>query len=428
MTAEAVVMNKNAIAIATDSAVTVTMPTGSGPKIWNTVNKLFNISYTAPVAGMVYGNAEFSGFPWETLMKMYRRHLGDRIFDTIPEYADDFMVFLHTIAAQHGVGAMDFTQIVNGYFYDVQMFVMARIKQANVERDSSIELDELVETAISDYEEGLKQNDDVECVADLTQTQILACYRREIYAARKFIIDRLFGNMLTRKAKKALWRIAYLCCIKDVHSINTSGLVIGGFGEKNVFPSLREYSIDGVICGKIKYKIRREAAVDHQMQAVIIPFAQHDMVFQFMEGVDKDYNILCERLFKDLMDALVDFFVTKYVRRKARRDELLKELRALTRVMGQRMEKKLGDYRRDNFTDPVIEAVKGLPKEEMAMLAESLVQLTSLKRRVSTELETVGEPIDVAVISKGDGFVWIKRKHYFQPELNPRFVHNYASR
>jgi len=39
--------------------------------------------------------------------------------------------------------------------------------------------------------------------------------------------------------------------------------------------------------------------------------------------------------------------------------------------------------------------------------------------------ETVGGPIDVAVISKGDGFVWIKRKHYFRPELNHCFFRNY---
>ncbi|MEA1995293.1 MAG: hypothetical protein U9N18_03965 [Campylobacterota bacterium] len=43
----------------------------------------------------------------------------------------------------------------------------------------------------------------------------------------------------------------------------------------------------------------------------------------------------------------------------------------------------------------------------------------------SLESETAGGPIDVAVISKGDGFIWIKRKHYFKPELNPQFFANY---
>jgi len=41
---------------------------------------------------------------------------------------------------------------------------------------------------------------------------------------------------------------------------------------------------------------------------------------------------------------------------------------------------------------------------------------------------TVGGPIDVAVITKGDGFVWVKRKHYFRAELNPRFMSRYQRR
>ena len=58
-------------------------------------------------------------------------------------------------------------------------------------------------------------------------------------------------------------------------------------------------------------------------------------------------------------------------------------------------------------------------------MAEALVSLTSFKRRVSADAETVGGPIDVALISKGDGFIWIKRKHYFKPELNYTFFQNY---
>ena len=64
-----------------------------------------------------------------------------------------------------------------------------------------------------------------------------------------------------------------------------------------------------------------------------------------------------------------------------------------------------------------------LSKEDIAELAEALVHLTQLKLKVSREPETVGGPIDVAVISKGDGLIWIERKHYFQRELNPRYFH-----
>ncbi len=81
----------------------------------------------------------------------------------------------------------------------------------------------------------------------------------------------------------------------------------------------------------------------------------------------------------------------------------------------------IGNYRESNLI-PVINVVISLPKTELAAMAESLVNLTTLKRKVSLQAETVGGPVDVAVISKRDGFVWIRKKHYFKEELNLHMV------
>ena len=77
------------------------------------------------------------------------------------------------------------------------------------------------------------------------------------------------------------------------------------------------------------------------------------------------------------------------------------------------------------FTSPIMDIVESLQKSDLAEMAESLVNLTSFKRHVSKESETVGGPTDVAIISKGDGFIWIKRKHYFNIDLNNHFKENY---
>jgi hypothetical protein len=46
-----------------------------------------------------------------------------------------------------------------------------------------------------------------------------------------------------------------------------------------------------------------------------------------------------------------------------------------------------------------------------AKMAEALVSLTAfLKRMAADQDETVAEPIDVAILSKGDGFIWVKHK------------------
>ena len=78
-----------------------------------------------------------------------------------------------------------------------------------------------------------------------------------------------------------------------------------------------------------------------------------------------------------------------------------------------------------NYTDPLINAVASLSKEDLAEMSESLIYLTSLKRRITFAEENVGGPVDVAIISKGDGFIWIKRKQYFKPELNQNFFNYY---
>ena len=77
---------------------------------------------------------------------------------------------------------------------------------------------------------------------------------------------------------------------------------------------------------------------------------------------------------------------------------------------------------------PTIETVAILSKEDLAEMAESLIYLTYLKRRISSEEESVGGPIDVAIISKGDGFIWKKRKHYFNEDLNKHFMSNYFNK
>jgi len=92
MTAEIVIMNKQAIALASDSAVTMTHEMGE--KIKTSANKLFALSKYHPVGIMIYNNADLMGIPWETIIKIYRNKLGTKEFDSLKEYSNDFIEFL----------------------------------------------------------------------------------------------------------------------------------------------------------------------------------------------------------------------------------------------------------------------------------------------------------------------------------------------
>lgn len=87
----------------------------------------------------------------------------------------------------------------------------------------------------------------------------------------------------------------------------------------------------------------------------------------------------------------------------------------------------LSAHIRECYIDKVVGMIEFLPKQDLAEMAESMVNLTAFKRKVSNEQETVGGPIDVAIISKGDGFIWVKRKHYFTKSLNEHYFLNQST-
>jgi hypothetical protein len=124
MTAEVVVMNKEAVALAADSAVTRTYVEQEGvqQKIYNSANKLFKLAKFHPVGIMIFNSAEFMGIPWEIIIKLYREKIGGKRFGMLEEYARDFFTFLESkgnTLIPEGQQKSMFSQAVLSYFIGV---------------------------------------------------------------------------------------------------------------------------------------------------------------------------------------------------------------------------------------------------------------------------------------------------------------------
>jgi hypothetical protein len=91
MTAEVVVMNREAIALAADSAVTVTA--GGNQKVFVT-NKIFGLSTHRPVGVMIFSAANVMSAPWEPIVKAFRAELGSKGFGTVERYAKTFLRYV----------------------------------------------------------------------------------------------------------------------------------------------------------------------------------------------------------------------------------------------------------------------------------------------------------------------------------------------
>ncbi len=71
---------------------------------------------------------------------------------------------------------------------------------------------------------------------------------------------------------------------------------------------------------------------------------------------------------------------------------------------------------RNNLTAPLIH--DAMPIQDAIDLAEFLVDVTVQFSKFSPGAPTVGGPIELAAVSKHEGFKWIKRKHYYSQEFN----------
>jgi hypothetical protein len=80
MTAEIAIINKSAVALAADSAVTISTGT-KREKIFNTEDKLFELCNTVPIGIMIYNGMSFAGSPIQVLIRRFRTAYDD--FDTV---------------------------------------------------------------------------------------------------------------------------------------------------------------------------------------------------------------------------------------------------------------------------------------------------------------------------------------------------------
>jgi hypothetical protein len=176
--------------------------------------------------------------------------------------------------------------------------------------------------------------------------------------------------------------------------------------------------------GRLKYsKIDEKAKIEKPELGYAVSFAQRDVIERLLSGADprfikKTSDFLAE-VAQQLSPIIVDALIEKSSRKRKKSE-------------GQRIQKVL-DVIKDKYisdTSPSFLAefreefdrmIALMPKVELIELAEALVSITAIERKATSDEGTVGGPVDVAFISKHEGFVWIKRKHYFKPDLNPRY-------
>lgn len=418
MTAIVGIMNKHAIAVAADSAETI----GNGVKIYNKANKIFTLSKSHPVGIAICGGAYLSGVvPWELVIKQYRKRLGDKSFLTIKEYIDDFIAYLKL--NNYFVEKEDASAFLKTWALDLwKKDVVDAVLNKNCDDDYTQKDFDSIGNYISNIINDIKSNECIDSLTSITKEEI----SKELDSVLEYIkqsIEKTLPNKYQEIENDIVELYTKVLTTKGDYMPMHTGLAFFGYGDADIYPTLINVEIGMVIADTLSWYISGIHQINNTNTSSIVPMAQTDIMHTIIGGIDpklQSYILDCTH---NTMQKFIDGLHDILAKHDSKMASVLSSV-SLDPLM-QELSDTIKQKKQLQYISPLLTIVSSLEKEDLADLAENLIYLTSLKRKITPTLETVGGPVDVAVVSKCDGFIWMKRKHYFDPNLNRCFFDNY---
>ncbi len=419
MTAEIVLMNPRGVALAADSAVAI----GRERKVYHSAKKLFELAPHVPVGVMIYGVESLFNVPWETLIKMYGNELNNQRFPTLKEYVQGFIRFLNDNEYEAFMSDVNEVNFINRTvneeierLYEKLLTISRELYAEYGELHLQEEIQLLyVEHGGNFLKESLRTLEESKFIPVFDEedfTFLLENYGGEI---ERLIEEKFESHLFVGDWMEWITHIVILRLLKKFTDAK-SGIVFTGFGEKEIYPSVISFYVEGKINGKLKYCLLRDRTkkIDHSLNSTILPFAQTEMVHSFIRGIHRDIEGYTEYVLSKELENLTNNLVEKLapsLRSEADLGSVRNQVEEAAIDVYHTFIKHSNHYQERYFIDPIMDVVGSLPVVELAHMAEALLNIASYKMKMSPNLETVGGPIDVAIITKGDGFTWIKQKH-----------------
>lgn len=421
MTAEVSVMNKTAVALAADSAATTKSP--KGIKIHTSAEKIFQLLDDHKIGIMIHGSASLEGVPWEIIISDFKDDLGVKKLDNVKNYAEVYIDYINKNMNKYFPADLQmenaqqrivvyFNRIIYDKFKSKLDSITTKQKKPT-EKDYEKTISEILKEEHNIWISAVK----AQGVAE-KDIEKLANEYKDLIEASIEEFAKLLPIKLNVQDNNKLRDIAVSLFVKFPSTnigANISGVIFAGFGTKETFPAMCVLEFECIADNILKYRYSRESKITHQKTSSIQAFAQGEMVYTFMEGVHPGYQRTIDSMINNIISNFPNLIIDNVKElKKQNKDSIKEKINKGKRKWMKEISNKLASYRKEQYVDPVVSSVTILPKDELASLAESLVNLTSLKRRVSIDQEeTVGGPIDVALISKSEGFRWISRKAFY---------------
>ena len=313
MTSEVLLMNRNAIVLAADSALTSSAHGRSSIHAPG-VDKIFTISDAATVAVMFYNNANYYSLTWDVIFDEFRKDYKD-VGDvySIGEWYGRIIDYLKDIPSKRQFGVTEADEIQNFQYYTsafVRQF-FELLKKGGWDTDEG-PTEVQVDIALTKYRRQIEttatEGPDGKLIVVARQRshpsdRLSGFFKANAVDCLITALEHRFGEVGFPEASIGpLAELLFTSTLVDwvPRSLygTLTGLVLAGYGYGETFP--RAISVEFVpgFAGVLKFLKREHHTLDNEYNGgvVIETFAQDELIYSWLNGMESDveYGLISE--------------------------------------------------------------------------------------------------------------------------------------
>lgn len=360
MTAEVAIITKNEIILASDKAITT-----PNEKTYNNANKIFNLSNELPVAIMINGYIDFENILLESLISEFKNSTDFKKLKTIENIKNEFLTFLSK----------------NTSHTKIEDYLKWKLYQFKQELSN-----EILEYGFDEILSHYPQKEVLSIVKNLDN------------------FDTEFYNIIPKEKDKKKYNLKIWEIFCYDLTFEGSGIIFVGFDIDSYYPSIFELNIHCNNHGEIIYEnIYSKIKVK---TPIIKVFAINEEAYAFLTGINNDFEDYVkqynEQSKKEFLENLKNYLKFEEIH--------LESIEKIINISKDLLESQnenfnvLFEKHKNNALKYTSEASQYLPRALLCDLANYLIQLTALKQKISSELETVSIETDIAVLTKANNF------------------------
>lgn len=395
MTSQIVLMNGFGVAIASDSAVTLGEST-----VYDTAEKVVPLPLPHRIAIMHSGRVRIGNLPYSVLVAEWVRQLGNKPLRSSEAYAKAFQDWLSNNPQWF---TTDVERRDTLSFIESRAEALAGRYKALRENDENFQFGDL----ISRWTQEAREQPRLEGMSTSSALNSFEKYSEQIGKIFEEFIAPIIGDDGDRGPF-----LTYCAEFFSSTWMTNSTLTFAGYGEHEIYASYSLINFHGWVDGKLTW-IRGDSYAlspdTNPLFGICLP-AQQDAINHYLVGYDSQ---LIEEIVEHSDEERIELLNSIREKLDGEEDILPKLDEAVHSALAEfetRIPRVVEDFSERFYLKHLRRAIAALPAASLVEVSRSLIELEALRKTTTAQTGTVGGPIDVAMITPTDGFIWVRHK------------------